>query len=80
MWTLKRRSSHDLHENHKNEKLISNTLSSYPWEQEARKEAVVLNKLAYDAHSKFLSSHGLLSGKRHINYEKALHTFLESIK
>jgi len=56
--------------------LISQTVDNSDWEVMVRNEAVMLNNLASKCHSKYLSKHSILSGKKFAAYDRALKRFL----
>lgn len=59
--------------------LLSRTLDDYNWGIEVRNEAGRLNNCAVDCHSRFMSRHSILSGKRLSAFGDAMDDFLNNI-
>lgn len=61
------------------EDLVSRTIDSAAWALLVRNEAVMLNDLAKKCHSKYLSKHAILSGKKFSTYEIELKKFTDAL-
>ncbi|MDN0082064.1 hypothetical protein QU487_04755 [Crenobacter sp. SG2305] len=62
------------------EDLISRTIDNPEWVSRLRSEAVTINKLAEQCHSKYLSKHAILSGAKFKKFDKELSNFLSSLR
>jgi hypothetical protein len=61
------------------EDLISSTIDNKEWASRVRKEAVTINNLAKECHSKYMAKHAILSGKKFETFNKELNNFLSSL-
>lgn len=61
------------------EDLISRTVDEPEWARKVRNEAVRLNQVASNAHSRFMSKHSILSGRRLTAYEREMDQFIQDV-